>query len=74
LFLSKKFISILISVIKASLISNDSIQAGDPYTFPNANDDLSKFTGGHTQFTFPNVALKEVLETLPEGGHLQCII
>ena len=35
--------------------------------FPSANDDLSEFTGGSTQFTFPNAALKDVLEKLPEG-------
>ena len=62
-----------ISVIKASLIPNDSIQAGDPYTFPSVSDDLSEFTGGNTQFTFPNAVLKDVLEKLPEGKHLQWI-
>ncbi|XP_065905004.1 uncharacterized protein [Dysidea avara] len=53
-------------IIKASLIPNDSIQAGDPYTFPSVSDDLSEFTGGNTQFTFPNAVLKDVLEKLPE--------
>jgi len=57
----------IVTVIKASLISNDSIQAGDPYMFPSENDDLSNFTGGNTQFTFPNAALQDVLEKLPES-------
>ncbi|XP_065904876.1 latrophilin-like protein LAT-2 [Dysidea avara] len=52
-------------VIKASLISNDSVQAGEDYVFPRENDDLSNFTGGNTQFRFPNDALKGVLKQLP---------
>ena len=42
--------------------------------FPSANDDLSEFTGGSTQFTFPNAALKDVLEKLPEGKCLCYIL
>ncbi|XP_065905683.1 latrophilin-like protein LAT-2 isoform X2 [Dysidea avara] len=52
-------------VIKASLISNYSVQAGKDYVFPREIDDLSNFTGGNTKFTFPNDALKGVLKQLP---------
>jgi len=49
------------------LISNDSIEAGEPYMFPSPDDNLSDFTGGNAQFEFPNAALKDVLNKLPES-------
>ena len=54
-------------MIKAQLISNDSVQAGEDYVFPSQNDDLSDFTGGSTQITFSNNVLKNVLNQLPPG-------
>ena len=54
-------------MIKAQLISNDSIQAGEDYVFPSENDDLSVFTGGSTQITFSNDVLKDVLNQLSPG-------
>jgi len=54
-------------VIKAQLISNDSVQAGEDYVFPSPNDDLSNFAGGNTQITFSNDVLKDVLSQLPPG-------
>ena len=74
LVVMQKLLQSILPVIKASLISNDSVQAGEPYMFPSANDDLSEFTGGSTQFTFPNAALKDVLEKLPEGKCLCYIL
>ena len=60
-------------VIKASLISNENIEAGEPYIFPSPDDDVSEFTGGNTQFEFPNAALKDVLDKLPESKYSQCL-
>ena len=64
-------LSLLFLIVKASLISNDSVQAGEDYLFPRENDDLSNFTGGNTQFTFPNDALKGVLKQLP---NCKCVL
>ena len=63
-------IFLLFIVIKAQLISNDSVQAGEDYVFPSQNDDLSDFTGGNTQITFSNDVLKDVLNQLPPGIYM----
>ena len=73
--LIKKYLNLLslllFLVIKASLISNYSVQAGKDYVFPREIDDLSNFTGGNTKFTFPNDALKGVLKQLP---NCKCVL
>ena len=50
--------------MKAQLISNDSVQAGESYEFPTKNDDLTNFTHGSAQIMFSNALLRGVLDQL----------
>ncbi|XP_065909246.1 uncharacterized protein [Dysidea avara] len=52
-------------VIKAQLISSNSVQTGEDYVFTTTNDDLEKFTGRSAQFTFSNIVLRSILNQLP---------
>ena len=51
--------------MKAQLISNDSVQAGESYEFPTKSDDLTNFTHGSAQIMFSNALLRGVLDQLP---------
>jgi len=55
----------LLTVVKAQLISNDSVQAGESYQFPTESDDLTNFTHGSAQIIFSNTLLRGVLDQLP---------
>jgi len=52
-------------VVKAELISEDSVLAGEDYVFPTDSDDLSNFTGGSTDIMFHNDVLRDLLDQLP---------
>ena len=56
-----------LAVVKAQLLSNDSVQAGEDYVFPDKQDNLASFTGGDTQIMVPNSVLKLVLKQLPSS-------
>ena len=45
-------------------LSNENIQAGEAYLFPDEQDDLTSFTGGRTQIMVPNSVLQHVVEQL----------
>ena len=61
-----------IVVVKAQLISDDSIQAGKSYQFPNDDDDLTNFTGRTAQIMFSNDVLKGVLDQIPSSECYWC--
>lgn len=56
------------TVVKADLVSNQSIQSGASYMFSTKVDDSGKdYTGGNVNVTLPNSILKSVLTMLPSG-------
>ena len=56
-------------MIKAQLISSNSVQTGEDYVFTTTNDDLEKFTGRSAQFTFSNIVLRSILNQLPPSEY-----
>ncbi|XP_065906698.1 uncharacterized protein [Dysidea avara] len=54
-------------VVKAQRLSNENIQAGEAYVFPDEQDNLTSFTGGDTQIMIPNSVLRHVMEQLPSN-------
>jgi len=61
-------------VVKAQLISNNSVQAGELFEFPTKNDDLTNFTHGHASIKFSNTLLRGVLAQLPPSECLQYLV
>ena len=57
------------TVVKAQRLSNENIQAGEAYVFPDEQDNLTSFTGGDTQIMIPNSVLRHVMEQLPSSKH-----
>ena len=55
------------TVVKAQRLSNENVQAGEAYVFPDEQDDLTSFTGGGTQIMIPNSVLRHVVEQLPSS-------
>ena len=56
-----------LTVVKAQLLSNESVKAGEDYVFPDKQDNLASFSGGNAQIMVPNSVLKLVLEQLPSS-------
>jgi len=55
------------TVVKAQLVSEESVLAGEHYVFPTESDDLSNFTGGSTEIMFSNNVLRDFLDQLPSS-------
>ena len=56
------------SVVKANLVSNESIASGHPYIFSTKDDNPDNtFTGGDILVMLSNNVLQSVLNQLPSG-------
>jgi len=63
----KKLLYYLCVVVKAQRLSNENVQAGEAYVFPDEQDDLTSFSGGDAQIMVPNSILRHVVEQLPSS-------
>lgn len=63
-----RIITLLFTVIKAEIVTQESISLQQPYTFPDNSDDINSFTGRNGHILLPNMLLKDVLDKLPQGS------
>jgi len=48
-------------------LSNEKVEAGEAYVFPDEQDDLTNYTGGDARIMVPNSILQHVMEQLPSS-------
>ena len=56
------------TVIKAEIVTQESISLAQPYVFPDNSDNVSGFTGRNGQVMLPSMLLQDVLNQLPQGS------
>lgn len=61
-------------VIKTELATQESINEGNPVSFPDDGDDLTMFAGQTTRIVLPNNLLRLALSNLSSGKELLNII
>lgn len=57
----------LFAVIKAEIITEETISLEQPYVFPDNSDDIQSFNGRSGYISLPSMLLKDTLNKLPQG-------
>ena len=60
----------MFAVIKAEIVTQESISLARPYVFPDNSDNITSFTGRTGQILLPSMLLQDVLDKLPQGTYV----